>query len=181
LNNLNYLLDKWRQGLKTPFSPDPANLITLGDQIVLADRIISALQAENENLREIIKEDSETMELWLTKYDISYDCGWRDAIDELIIDTAIEDDIAMRFFNALNDAGIKYRLSPEGYIDYLDEAEKAKGDEIARRVEAEAAAAAGENIQRCRVCGCTNLNACPGGCYWIKEDLCSVCAGRNNQ
>lgn len=27
----------------------------------------------------------------------------------------------------------------------------------------------------CRVCGCTELNACPGGCSWVEEDLCSRC------
>lgn len=27
----------------------------------------------------------------------------------------------------------------------------------------------------CRVCGCTDLNACPGGCFWVAPDLCSVC------
>lgn len=32
--------------------------------------------------------------------------------------------------------------------------------------------------QKCRVCGCTWDNACPGGCYWVEEDLCSQCAGR---
>jgi hypothetical protein len=31
---------------------------------------------------------------------------------------------------------------------------------------------------RCRVCGCTNDNACPGGCSWIEPDLCSACAER---
>lgn len=30
--------------------------------------------------------------------------------------------------------------------------------------------------QKCRVCGCTDDHACPGGCYWVKEDLCSSCA-----
>lgn len=30
--------------------------------------------------------------------------------------------------------------------------------------------------QVCRVCGCTWVKACPGGCYWVKEDLCSACA-----
>ena len=30
--------------------------------------------------------------------------------------------------------------------------------------------------QRCRVCGCTWDNACPGGCYWVEDDLCSHCA-----
>lgn len=29
--------------------------------------------------------------------------------------------------------------------------------------------------QKCRVCGCTWNNACPGGCYWVEEDLCSQC------
>ena len=30
--------------------------------------------------------------------------------------------------------------------------------------------------RRCRVCGCTDGNACLGGCYWVEEDLCSKCA-----
>lgn len=28
----------------------------------------------------------------------------------------------------------------------------------------------------CRVCGCTQYNACPGGCFWVEDDLCSRCA-----
>ena len=31
--------------------------------------------------------------------------------------------------------------------------------------------------QKCRVCGCSEYNACPGGCYWVEDDLCSKCAG----
>lgn len=27
----------------------------------------------------------------------------------------------------------------------------------------------------CRVCGCTQFNACPSGCWWIEADLCSEC------
>lgn len=27
----------------------------------------------------------------------------------------------------------------------------------------------------CRVCGCTEDNACEGGCSWVEEDLCSAC------
>lgn len=27
----------------------------------------------------------------------------------------------------------------------------------------------------CRVCGCTENHACPGGCYWVDIDLCSAC------
>lgn len=31
-------------------------------------------------------------------------------------------------------------------------------------------------VKTCRVCGCTDDNACPGGCYWVEDDLCSRCA-----
>jgi hypothetical protein len=30
-------------------------------------------------------------------------------------------------------------------------------------------------MPRCRVCGCTDDRACPGGCYWVEADLCSSC------
>ena len=33
-----------------------------------------------------------------------------------------------------------------------------------------------EVADQCRVCGCTQLNACQGGCYWVEEDLCNVCS-----
>lgn len=33
-----------------------------------------------------------------------------------------------------------------------------------------------ESKRRCRVCGCTDDCACPEGCYWVEEDLCSECA-----
>jgi hypothetical protein len=29
--------------------------------------------------------------------------------------------------------------------------------------------------QKCRICGCTQNNACEGGCYWIEDDFCSQC------
>lgn len=32
----------------------------------------------------------------------------------------------------------------------------------------------------CRVCGCDDFHACPGGCYWVEEDLCSACAAKEN-
>ena len=32
--------------------------------------------------------------------------------------------------------------------------------------------------QRCRVCACTDCEACPGGCWWVEEDLCSSCVGK---
>jgi predicted esterase len=28
----------------------------------------------------------------------------------------------------------------------------------------------------CRICGCTELKACPGGCWWVLPDVCSTCA-----
>jgi len=30
---------------------------------------------------------------------------------------------------------------------------------------------------KCRVCGCTWDNACPGGCYWVESNLCNRCIG----
>ena len=27
----------------------------------------------------------------------------------------------------------------------------------------------------CRICGCTDVRACPGGCFWVEPDLCSKC------
>lgn len=36
-----------------------------------------------------------------------------------------------------------------------------------------------EEIQKCRVCGCTYYTPCEGGCYWVEEDLCSKCAEVN--
>lgn len=33
-----------------------------------------------------------------------------------------------------------------------------------------------DNEPVCRICGCTQNNACDGGCYWAEEDLCSSCA-----
>jgi hypothetical protein len=30
--------------------------------------------------------------------------------------------------------------------------------------------------QSCRECGCTNLSACDGGCWWVEDNLCSSCA-----
>lgn len=35
-----------------------------------------------------------------------------------------------------------------------------------------------EPIERtCRNCGCTDSQACAGGCWWIEADLCSSCQG----
>lgn len=34
--------------------------------------------------------------------------------------------------------------------------------------------------KKCRVCGCDWFRACPGGCYWVEDDLCSRCEGEKN-
>lgn len=31
-------------------------------------------------------------------------------------------------------------------------------------------------MRKCRVCGCNDFHACPGGCSWVEDDLCSACA-----
>lgn len=34
------------------------------------------------------------------------------------------------------------------------------------------------DVQKCSVCGCTDDCACPGGCYWVADGLCSRCADK---
>lgn len=31
-------------------------------------------------------------------------------------------------------------------------------------------------IRSCRFCACTDARACPGGCSWVGDRLCSACA-----
>ena len=31
-------------------------------------------------------------------------------------------------------------------------------------------------VAKCRICGCTAITPCPGGCSWVEPDLCSRCA-----
>ncbi len=33
-----------------------------------------------------------------------------------------------------------------------------------------------EAERQCRKCGCTDEQACPGGCSWVENDLCSQCS-----
>ena len=32
-----------------------------------------------------------------------------------------------------------------------------------------------EELRFCKVCGCSQDRSCPGGCYWVTDDLCSNC------
>jgi hypothetical protein len=45
--------------------------------------------------------------------------------------------------------------------------------EVAIEARDQFAQSAGE--QRCSVCGCSNSQACPGGCIWATDTLCSRC------
>nr|WP_092074966.1 hypothetical protein [Dendrosporobacter quercicolus]NSL49594.1 hypothetical protein [Dendrosporobacter quercicolus DSM 1736]SDN24132.1 hypothetical protein SAMN04488502_11550 [Dendrosporobacter quercicolus] len=178
MKNLKQLLEEWKQALQIEFSPEPETIIQHGNQMLLANQIILALQAENASLKNIInlrrKENVETMEPWLAQYGIPYTCGWRDAIDELIAGgTAADEDIITKIINAINAAGIKYRLEPEGVFSFQNEDDKTAVERIIAEIEAEAEPA----VPRCQICGCTDNHACPGGCYWVRPDLCSACLG----
>jgi ParB/RepB/Spo0J family partition protein len=67
------------------------------------------------------------------------------------------------------------------YLDFLEahgyelsEIERTKLDE-GRKEDAEEEAA---EVQACRECGCTDEEACEGGCSWVEADLCSACVER---
>ena len=34
------------------------------------------------------------------------------------------------------------------------------------------------DVQKCTVCGCTDDCACPGGCSWVADEVCSRCADK---
>jgi hypothetical protein len=38
-----------------------------------------------------------------------------------------------------------------------------------------------EDEPTCRECGCSDSLACPEGCWWTQEDLCSVCAQESEE
>jgi hypothetical protein len=46
---------------------------------------------------------------------------------------------------------------------------------VATKAEIGQALADMESIRTCRVCGCTDDQACEGGCTWVEDDLCSAC------
>jgi hypothetical protein len=35
-----------------------------------------------------------------------------------------------------------------------------------------------EVLRVCRICGCSEYNACENGCFWVEEDLCSECVNK---
>lgn len=36
-------------------------------------------------------------------------------------------------------------------------------------------------VRTCRICGCTDDNACEGGCTWVEDDLCSNCINQTTE
>lgn len=38
-----------------------------------------------------------------------------------------------------------------------------------------------EKFRYCRVCGCSEHDACERGCSWVDADLCSACADRRDR
>ncbi len=45
----------------------------------------------------------------------------------------------------------------------------------------EAEADGGTSTWKCTECGCTDLNACAGGCSWKRKNLCSQCAAKKER
>ncbi|MFP4538718.1 MAG: hypothetical protein ACLFPA_10500 [Dichotomicrobium sp.] len=79
----------------------------------------------------------------------------------------------------------------EGNIVLMDALLAATEDALVRlkpfaaQAQAEGTAAGGAPIPIpsrlgpvCRVCGCTEHDACPEGCGWAEADLCTSCAGQ---
>jgi hypothetical protein len=45
----------------------------------------------------------------------------------------------------------------------------------------EADADGGTGLWVCSECGCTDTKPCPGGCHWVRKNLCSKCAEKPKQ
>jgi hypothetical protein len=45
----------------------------------------------------------------------------------------------------------------------------------------EAEADGGTGKWKCDVCGCTDTTPCPGGCSWVRKNLCSKCADKQKK
>lgn len=73
-----------------------------------------------------------------------------------------------------------FRLQGQLKKGYVPVTKQLRDEALAKSKEAEAKVdelvAAILDTPHCRECGCTNDMACPGGCFWVEEDLCSACA-----
>lgn len=72
-------------------------------------------------------------------------------------------------------AGAVYVVGDPCELDHYEAAHRlidSEGEVVSQReIDVAAGGAA------CRVCGCTDNDACEEGCYWVEADLCSSCAG----
>jgi hypothetical protein len=62
-------------------------------------------------------------------------------------------------------------LTPEGTVEILARA-IAEGEGFCRN--GKILLPTGQ--MTCKVCGCTEHRACPGGCFWVVPNLCSKCS-----
>jgi len=46
---------------------------------------------------------------------------------------------------------------------------------VAKRGDAKIRGVLAVRVRSCRICGCTDLRACPDGCWWVGDRLCSAC------
>lgn len=71
-------------------------------------------------------------------------------------------------YRLIDTTAVDHSGNREFATEYMEDRQEASA--IAERLNQE------ETVQKCRICGCTWHNACPGGCYWVETDLCSKCA-----
>ena len=38
-----------------------------------------------------------------------------------------------------------------------------------------------QEVEKCRICGCSDNNPCKGGCYWQEPSLCSRCVSKDKK
>lgn len=48
-------------------------------------------------------------------------------------------------------------------------------NQVAKRDDVEVLGVLAAVVRSCRICGCTELRACPDGCWWVGDRLCSAC------
>lgn len=70
---------------------------------------------------------------------------------------------------------------PEWAVGYLNaRCPRCRSRNVSESVDKVSIAVTGNRPRKregfCRVCGCSQLDACPAGCGWAEPNLCTVCA-----
>jgi hypothetical protein len=89
-----------------------------------------------------------------------------EGVEELHLSGYLKED-DREFYLTYDDTG-SCDIEPDELYTSREEAEAELGNGVFDK----------ETEQKCRICGCTQNNACVGGCYWVEKDLCSKCAQR---